>query len=135
MDIYIILVMLLYLHIYSMVGGLLYSAWVVRVTHTRFAVQCILASPLVRYSVTPLLRWDRHLCLMPFLFFENIFWGNPRLNHPHHAPTGWIFATMEKSLLLSRVKPQYVVPYPNLILYLVVWHGWVGFSVIFLTVL
>ena len=122
MDIYIILVMLLYLHIYSMLGGLFNPLWVVRVTHTWSHVQCSLASPLLRYSVhclTPLGN-------TPFLFFADIFWGNPRLNHPHHAPTGPGFATLRESNLLSIVKPQYVVPYPHLKLYLVVWHGWVG---------
>ena len=55
-----------------------------------------------------------------FLFFQNNFWGNPPSTTLDHTPIGWICATMEKSLVFRRVKPQDVVLPHHKILYLVV---------------
>lgn len=130
--------------------NLSYQAWYIPspmydvVTHLRIiAVRC---HPLLRWGQTPLpyapfvrLPWARphfRVWVCPsalrsikrggFLFFENIFGGNPSSITPHHTPTGQMFATLRESNLLSIVKPQYVVLHPHKILYLVVQCGQVG---------
>ena len=61
-----------------------------------------------------------------FYFLKIFFGATPGSTTPPHAPIGPGFATLRESNLLFIVKPQHIVPYPHLKLYLVVWHGWVG---------
>jgi len=74
-----------------------------------------------------------------FFIFCEYFLGQPPAHHtaqyPREVVSYQYYATMEKSLLLSRVKPQDVVPGPHIKQYIVLCTGWVGFSAILLIVL
>lgn len=122
--------------------------------HTESHVRCRHPSPGNRssvaepYSVRPATSVPSHVCSVAladshsevrscplpcdqswadaFLFFENIFWGNPSSTTPHHTPMGRTYVSLRESNLLLLVKPQDVDHHPHIKLYVVFWHGWVG---------